>query len=101
MKLPDGLPGNGRLSGGCQRVGLRTALMTQWAGAFCDDGAMVDVRTVVVLPGRSFGAYAPQLFFPMMAAMRRGAEPVAVSWSSAEELDRLALEQIPSAAIRR
>lgn len=57
---------------------------------------MVEARTVVVLPGRSFGAYVPQLFFPMVAAMRRGAEPVAVSWSAVDEIDRLAYEHIPS-----
>lgn len=51
---------------------------------------------MVVLPGRSFGAYVPQLFFPMMAAIRRGAEPVAVSWSAVDEIDRLAYERIPS-----
>lgn len=57
---------------------------------------MVEVRSVVVLPGRSFGAFVPQLFFPMTAAMRRGAEPVAVSWVAADELDHLTYEEIPS-----
>lgn len=54
------------------------------------------VRTVVVLPGRSFGAYVPQLFFPMMAAMRRGAEPIAVSWTAPDAVDELPFEDTSS-----
>lgn len=56
---------------------------------------MVDARSVVVLPGRMFGAHVPQLFFPMIAAMRRGAQPIAVSWA-AEVVDGLPAEQVPS-----
>jgi len=57
------------------QVGLEVA-----ARPLCHHGRMADARTVVILPGRTFGAYVPQLFFPMFAAMRRGAEPVAVTW---------------------
>jgi len=49
---------------------------------------------VVVIPGRNFGPYVPQLFFPMFAAVRRGATAVAVEWSDpgqAEALDGDAL----------
>lgn len=56
---------------------------------------MADARSVVVLPGRTFGAYVPQLFFPMVAAMRRGAEPIAVSWAT-DVVDGLPSEQVPS-----
>lgn len=62
----------------------------------CDHAGMSAVRTVVVLPGRSFGAYVPQLFFPMMAAMRRGAEPVVVSWEGVDAIGRLQPDQIPA-----
>ena len=50
---------------------------------------------MVVLPGRSFGAYVPQLFFPMIAAVRRGAEPFTVSWRDAGAADEMAFDQIP------
>jgi len=54
------------------------------------------VRTVVILPGRSFGAYVPQLFFPMMAAMRRAAVPLTVSWAPADAIDKMPLEEVPA-----
>lgn len=48
---------------------------------------MTDERTVVVLPGRNFGPYVPQLFFAMVAAMRRGARIVAVEWDTTPPTD--------------
>lgn len=51
-------------------------------------------RTVVVLPGRSYGPYVPQLFFPMIAAQRRGAQVRAVCWERAEQLDSIKLDKI-------
>jgi hypothetical protein len=53
-------------------------------------------RTVVVLPGRTFGPFVPQLFFPMFAAMRRGAEPVAVEWRDLDTLAELAPDRYAS-----
>lgn len=41
-------------------------------------------RCVIVLPGRTFGPHTPQLFFPMLAAQRRGATVVALSWTDPE-----------------
>lgn len=35
---------------------------------------------MLVLPGRAFGPYVPQVFLPAMAAVRRGAELVALEW---------------------
>jgi hypothetical protein len=52
-------------------------------------------RSVVVLPGRNFGAYVPQLFFPMMAAVRRDAEPVAVSWRDVEAVSEMGADELP------
>lgn len=51
-------------------------------------------RTAVILPGRSYGAYVPQLFFPMLAAQRRGAEVRALDWKRLEELDTIKLDKI-------
>lgn len=55
---------------------------------------MENQRTVVILPGRSYGAYVPQLFFPMLAAQRRGAEVRALEWERLEELDTIKLDKI-------
>ncbi|GAA4910790.1 hypothetical protein LX16_2660 [Stackebrandtia albiflava] len=35
---------------------------------------------MVVIPGRNFGPYSPLMFLPQLAARRRGAEVVPVSW---------------------
>lgn len=48
---------------------------------------MTEKRTVVVLPGRSFGPYIPQLYFPMFAAGRRGAEFVGMEWDESPPTD--------------
>ena len=53
-------------------------------------------RTVVVLPGRNYGPYVPQVFFPMFAALRRGADPQIVNWRDLELLDGLDLSAIPA-----
>jgi pimeloyl-ACP methyl ester carboxylesterase len=50
---------------------------------------MTSQRSVVVIPARNFGPYAPQLFFPMFAAIRRGAEPVVIEWQDVENVDAL------------
>lgn len=55
---------------------------------------MENQRTVIVLPGRNYGAYVPQLFFPMTAAQRRGARVHAVAWQGIDALDKLALDEI-------
>lgn len=55
---------------------------------------MESQRTVVILPGRSYGAYVPQLFFPMLAAQRRGADVRALDWERPDELDTIELDKI-------
>lgn len=52
-------------------------------------------RTVVILPGRSLGPAVPQVLYPMVAAMRRGAESVRVEWQGIDALDDMPLDRIP------
>jgi len=52
-------------------------------------------RTVVALPGRNNGPSVPQVFFPVMAAIRRGAEADPVSWQGLDQLDQVPYEEWP------
>lgn len=53
-------------------------------------------RSVVVIPGGRYGPYVPQLFFPMMAAIQRGAQPRAVEWEDPETISELVGCEVPS-----
>ena len=53
------------------------------------DAPLEAQRTVVVIPGSNFGPYGPTLFFPMWAAIRRDARPLALEWSGLDRLDTL------------
>lgn len=52
-------------------------------------------RTAVVVPGRNFGPYVPQLFLPMVAAFRRGARPVTIEWEHVSGVDALDRADVP------
>ena len=49
---------------------------------------------MLVLPGRRGGPSVPPLFYPTVAAMRRGADPSLVEWRDIDELDSLTPEKI-------
>lgn len=52
-------------------------------------------RTVVAVPGRSMGPYSAQMALPTIAAIRRGAQPVAVHWDDPASVDDLDRPDIP------